>query len=102
AEEGLLREQEQTFYQIALNVESIMKERLAARGLWPNVDLFSGVVFHALDIPIDFFTPIFAASRTAGWVVNLKEQLESDNRLFRPTQIWRGESPRPLSAATGR
>ena len=80
----------------ALDIESIMEERLAARGLWPNVDLFSGVVFHALDVPIDFFTPLFAASRVAGWAVNLKEQLESGNRLFRPTQIWVGEKPRAL------
>ncbi len=95
-EEGLLRAKEQEFYRISLDIEEIMRERLAARGLWPNVDLFSGVVFHALDIPIDFFTPIFAASRTAGWVVNMKEQLESGNRLFRPTQVWVGEAPRPV------
>lgn len=94
ADEVIVRKQEQDFYQIALDVEELMKERLAARGLWPNVDLFSGCVFHALDIPIDFFTPVFAASRTAGWMVNLKEQLQSGNRLFRPTQIWVGATPR--------
>jgi citrate synthase len=93
---GLLRPVEQNYYQISLAIETIMEARLAARGLFPNVDLFSGVVFHSLDIPIDFFTPIFAASRTAGWAANLKEQLESGNRLFRPTQIYVGEKPRAL------
>ena len=97
AGEMIVRDTEQNFYDIALRVEELLKERLGARGLWPNVDLFSGCVFHALDIPIDFFTPIFAASRALGWAVNMKEQLESGNRLFRPTQIWAGEAPRPLS-----
>jgi citrate synthase len=97
AGEMIVRDTEQNFYDIALKVEELLKERLGARGLWPNVDLFSGCVFHALDIPIDFFTPIFAASRALGWAVNMKEQLESGNRLFRPTQIWNGEAPRSLS-----
>ncbi|RLT26119.1 MAG: citrate/2-methylcitrate synthase [Chloroflexi bacterium] len=97
AAEMIVRDTEQNFYNIALKVEELLKERLGARGLWPNVDLFSGCVFHALDIPIDFFTPIFAASRALGWAVNMKEQLESGNRLFRPTQIWNGEAPRSLS-----
>lgn len=94
ADDVIVRQAEKDFYQIALDAEEILKERLAARGLWPNVDFFSGTVFHALDIPIDFFTPVFAASRTAGWAVNMKEQLQSGNRLFRPTQIWNGEAPR--------
>ena len=96
AADVIVRRTEQDYYQIALDIEELMKERLAARGLWPNVDLFSGCVFHALDIPIDFFTPVFAASRTAGWTVNLKEQLQSGNRLFRPTQIWTGAAPRSV------
>lgn len=96
AGEMIVRDTEQNFYDIALKVEELLKERLGARGLWPNVDLFSGCVFHALDIPIDFFTPIFAASRSLGWAVNMKEQLQSGNRLFRPTQIWAGEAPRSL------
>ena len=96
AGEMIVRDTEQNFYDIALKVEELLKERLGARGLWPNVDLFSGCVFHALDIPIDFFTPIFAASRSLGWAVNMKEQLQSGNRLFRPTQIWAGDAPRSL------
>jgi citrate synthase len=97
AEDVIVRDVEKNFYAIALEVESLLKERLGARGLWPNVDLFSGCVFHALDIPIDFFTPVFAASRALGWAVNMREQLESGNRLFRPTQIWAGQAPRPLA-----
>ena len=96
ANDVIVRQTEKDFYQIALDAEVMLQERLAARGLWPNVDFFSGCVFHALDIPIDFFTPVFAASRTTGWCVNMKEQLQSGNRLFRPTQIWTGAAPRPF------
>lgn len=85
---------EDDLYQIALTVESVATEKMGSRGLFPNVDLFSGCVFAALDIPTDFFTPIFAASRTAGWVVHLQEQWASGNRIFRPTQIYSGAEPR--------
>ena len=81
-------------YQIALTVEKVATDRLGDRGLYPNVDLFSGCIFAALGIPTDFFTPIFAASRTLGWMVNMKEQWESGNRIFRPTQIYVGADPR--------
>ncbi|MBM3140096.1 MAG: citrate/2-methylcitrate synthase [Chloroflexi bacterium] len=85
---------EADLYDIALTVEKVATERLGARGLYPNVDLFSGCVFAALGIPTDFFTPIFAASRTLGWMVHMKEQWESGNRIFRPTQIYTGEEHR--------
>jgi citrate synthase len=81
-------------YQIALTVEDVATARLGARGLFPNVDLFSGCVFAALGIPTDFFTPIFAASRTLGWMANMCEQWESGNRIFRPTQIYTGHALR--------
>ena len=81
-------------YQIALTVEKVATDRLGDRGLFPNVDLFSGCVFEAIGIPIAFFTPLFAASRTAGWMVNMQEQWESGNRIFRPRQIYVGPAHR--------
>lgn len=81
-------------YQIALTVEEVATARLGDRGLFPNVDLFSGCVFAAIGIPTDFFTPIFAASRTLGWMANMREQWESGNRIFRPTQIYTGHGLR--------
>ena len=77
-------------YNIALKVEEIATEKLSARGLWPNVDLFSGTVFHGINVPIDFYTPLFAASRMSGWMAHMKEQWDSGNRLFRPRQIYVG------------
>lgn len=85
---------EDDLYQIALTVEKVATARLGDRGLFPNVDLFSGCVFAALGIPIDLFTPIFAASRTAGWTANMREQWESGNRIFRPAQVYTGNEHR--------
>ena len=80
-------------YSISLSVEDVATARLGDRGLFPNVDLFSGCVFAAIGIPTDIFTPIFAASRTLGWMANMKEQWESGNRIFRPAQIYTGPTP---------
>ena len=86
-------------YDIALEVERVVDERLGARGICPNVDFYSGIVYDKMGIPTDLFTPIFAISRVAGWLAHWSEQLE-DNKLFRPTQIYVGEHGRcyiPLS-----
>ncbi len=85
-------------YQIALTVEKVATDRLGSRGLFPNVDLFSGCVFAAIGVPTDFFTPIFAAARTLGWAVHFQEQWDSGNRIFRPTQIYTGEPARDFIA----
>ena len=83
-------------YQISLTVEEVATDRLGDRGLYPNVDLFSGCVFAAIGVPIDFFTPVFAAARTLGWMVHMVEQWDSGNRIFRPRQIYVGEPERTL------
>lgn len=85
---------EDDLYQIALTVEKVATARLGDRGLFPNVDLFSGCVFAAIGVPIDLFTPVFAASRTVGWTANMVEQWESGNRIFRPSQIYTGHEHR--------
>jgi len=76
-------------YDTALAVEKAVGDRLAAKGVYPNVDFYSGIVYDRLGIPADLFTPIFAMSRVAGWLAHRDEQL-ADNRLFRPTQIYTG------------
>ena len=53
------------------------------KGLKPNVDFYSASVYHALGIPVDLYTPIFALSRISGWVAHCLEQY-SNNRLIRP------------------
>ena len=47
--------------------EIIAKERKIYKGVSPNVDFFSGFVYHMLDLPLELYTPIFAIARIAGW-----------------------------------
>ena len=61
--------------------------------LYPNVDLYSASVYRYLGIPTDMFTPVFAASRTAGWSAHVLEQ-HSDNRIIRPSATYVGEARR--------
>ena len=49
-----------------------------------NVDLYSGFVYNALDIPADLATPIFACSRISGWCAHRIEELASNNKIMRP------------------
>lgn len=59
------------------------------KGLLPNVDFYSATVYFAMGIPIDLYTPIFAASRISGWVAHALEQY-SNNRIYRPRGQWVG------------
>lgn len=87
-------------YEIAKELERCAEERLAPKGIFPNVDFYSGLLYETLGIPRDQFTPIFAISRTAGWLAHWKEQI-ANNRIFRPTQVYSGYEPRgylPMSS----
>jgi len=80
-------------YDIAEEVEKVMAEKVGAKGVWPNVDFYSGIVYDKMGIPVDLFTPVFAVARVAGWVAHWREQI-ADNRILRPTQIYVGEADR--------
>jgi citrate synthase len=69
----------------------IMAER---KQLYPNVDFFIGPLYYLLGIPIELYTPIFAASRVAGWAAHFIEQ-QDDNRIFRPRALYTGHRYRP-------
>jgi citrate synthase len=77
------------YYDIAVELERAVEEKLGHKGIYPNVDFYSGVVYRKLGIPTDLFTPVFAIARVAGWLAHWKEQL-AENRIFRPTQIYNG------------
>ncbi|MDH6060447.1 citrate synthase [Chrysosporum bergii ANA360D] len=78
------------YYDIAVEMEKVVAEKLAGKGIYPNVDFYSGLVYRKMGIPTDLFTPIFAIARVAGWLAHWKEQL-AENRIFRPTQIYNGK-----------
>lgn len=82
------------YYDIAVELEHCVAEKLGEKGIYANVDFYSGLVYRKLGIPTDLFTPVFAIARVAGWLAHWKEQLEA-NRIFRPTQIYTGTHEAP-------
>ncbi|MEE2786282.1 MAG: citrate synthase [Myxococcota bacterium] len=76
-------------YEIAHRLEVEAAKRLGAKGIYPNVDFYSGLVYEKLGIEVDLYTPLFAIARVAGWTAHWLEQLE-DNRIYRPTQLYAG------------
>ncbi len=76
-------------YTVALEVEQVCEELLGEKKIYPNVDFYSGILYEKMGIPIDVFTPVFAISRVAGWLAHWRMQL-SNNRIFRPTQVYTG------------
>ncbi|NEO61538.1 MAG: citrate synthase [Moorea sp. SIO4G2] len=82
------------YYDIALELEKAVEEKLGHKGIYPNVDFYSGLVYRKLGIPSDLFTPVFAIARVAGWLAHWKEQL-AVNRIFRPTQVYTGTHDAP-------
>jgi citrate synthase len=74
-------------YDMSVLIDSTMYKE---KGLMPNVDFYSATVYHAMGIPTDIFTPIFAASRVSGWIAHAMEQWEK-NRIYRPRGKWQGK-----------
>jgi citrate synthase len=72
----------------------VVEEKYGQKGIYANVDFYSGLVYRKLGIPSDLFTPIFAIARVAGWLAHWKEQL-AVNRIFRPTQVYVGSHNMP-------
>ena len=81
----------------AMAVEKAAEERLAHKGVYANVDFYSGILYSEMGVPSDQFTAIFAMARSAGWMAHWREQL-ADNRIFRPTQVYTGVAPRDYVA----
>jgi citrate synthase len=88
------RKGEKRLYETAVAIENSALRHLAGSPIFPNVDSYSGIVFHILGIPTDQFTSIFAMSRISGWVAHSIEYLES-NRLIRPKALYMGQTDLP-------
>ncbi|MCL7412768.1 MAG: citrate synthase/methylcitrate synthase [ANME-2 cluster archaeon] len=76
-------------FKIARTIEKRGIKAYGKKGVCPNVDFYSGLVYYCLGIPTNMFTPIFAVSRTAGWVARIVEYIEH-NRIFRPRALYVG------------
>jgi citrate synthase len=75
--------------------ESVANVVTSELGIYPNVDYYSAGLYHALGVPKDMFTSIFATSRTSGWIAHYEEQLR-EGRLIRPRGEYHGPAERPL------
>jgi citrate synthase len=75
--------------EVALN-----DEYFQSRGLYPNVDFYSGIIYRALGIPTEMFTVMFAMGRLPGWIAQWKEMMKENQPIGRPRQIYIGETER--------
>lgn len=87
--------EQERHYAVAQRIEAVMRRE---KGLFPNLDFYSALLFHNCGIPTPLFTPVFVISRLAGWAAHFIEQCEH-NRIIRPTADYTGPPPRPLPRA---
>ncbi|MDD9951171.1 MAG: citrate synthase [Zetaproteobacteria bacterium] len=76
-----------------LEEAALEDEYFRERKLFPNVDFYSGVIYRALNIPVNMYTVMFTLGRLPGWIAHWREMhLEGDGRIGRPRQIYTGET----------
>jgi citrate synthase len=73
---------------------ALKDEYFVQRGLYPNVDFYSGIIYRALGIPTEMFTVMFAIGRLPGWMAQWKEMIESRDPIGRPRQVYVGANAR--------
>ncbi len=82
---------------IALELERIAleDEYFIKRKLYPNVDFYSGLIYQAMQFPVEMFPVLFAIGRTCGWVAQWEELLlDAEQKIARPRQIYLGHETR--------
>jgi citrate synthase len=77
---------EMKWYEMSQRIEQLMHEK---KGMFPNVDFYSASTYYLMGIPLDLYTPIFAASRISGWTGHILEQY-ANNKLIRPRAEYIG------------
>jgi citrate synthase len=94
---GLLGVENNPLLQVAKELERIAlsDEYFISKKLYPNVDFYSGIILEAMGFPTSMFTPIFAISRTVGWISQWKEMIgEKNQKIGRPRQLYIGSAKR--------
>ncbi len=67
--------------------ELIAEKRKMYKGVSPNVDFYSGLIYKLLDLPAELFTPIFAVARIAGWSAHRIEEIQNNGKIIRPAYV---------------
>jgi citrate synthase len=91
-------------FKLALELERIALEDdyFISKKLYPNVDFYSGIVLHALGIPTNMFTAMFAMGRTVGWIAHWDEMIgDPEQKIGRPRQLYTGATRRDVPAQHG-
>lgn len=90
---GLLGIEDNETLRVAKELERIAleDEYFVSKKLYPNVDFYSGIILEAMGFPTSMFTPIFALSRTVGWISQWKEMIsDPEQKIGRPRQRYTG------------
>ncbi len=77
-----------------LEKEALSDPYFVERKLYPNVDFYSGIIYRALGIPTEMFTPMFALGRLPGWIAQWREMRLRKEPIGRPRQVYIGENLR--------
>ena len=102
---GILGIEDNPTLQVAKELERIAleDEYFVQKKLYPNVDFYSGIILSAMGFPTAMFTPIFALSRTVGWISQWTEMLgDPDSKIGRPRQLYVGQDRRDYVPVTDR
>ena len=81
---------QENLFKTATKIEELMVNKLGEKGIFPNVDFYSGILYYSIGFPSNVFTPIFAVGRISGWVARSYEYVQN-NRIFRPRSKYTGE-----------
>jgi len=85
-----------------LEKEALEDQYFVDRKLYPNVDFYSGIIYRAMGIPVEMFTPMFALGRLPGWIAQWKEMRLRKEPIGRPRQIYIGENSRAFKSTDER
>ncbi|WP_209427127.1 citrate synthase [Pararhodobacter sp. SW119] len=102
---GLLGIENNETLAVAKELERIAleDEYFVSKKLYPNVDFYSGIILEAMGFPTSMFTPIFALSRTVGWISQWKEMIgDPQQKIGRPRQLYVGEARRDYAEVEDR
>ncbi len=93
AERLYRRDGDMALYELARSVEAtalrLLAEYQPGRKLQTNVEYYTALLLHGLELPTDLFSPTFAVSRTAGWIAHCLEQRQQ-SRIIRPQSEYIG------------
>ncbi len=85
-----------------LEKEALEDPYFVERKLYPNVDFYSGIIYRALDIPVEMFTVMFAVGRLPGWIAQWREMRLNKEPIGRPRQVYVGETYREFKEVSER